>query len=72
MWVCEFCFETSHANILPSGWDLVWQSAVCPICQKRVDRDGGYHRVKGGAYAGYRNDPRVGVVRVRAEERVYA
>ncbi len=59
-WVCEFCFKQSNHNILPSGWDLVWQSAVCPNCQKRVANDGGYFVVKGGAYAGTRRDPRIG------------
>ena len=57
-WVCEFCFRTSAAAQLPRDWLLVWQSAVCPHCQPRVQRDGGYAVVKGGAYAGARPDPR--------------
>ena len=58
-WVCEFCFKQSNHFMLPAGWDLVWQSAVCPDCQNRVANDGGYFVVKGGAYAGTRRDPRV-------------
>jgi len=51
-WVCEFCFRTSTAGkSLPADWVLVWQSAVCPECQKRVAQDGGYGVVKGMAYA---------------------
>ena len=57
-WVCEFCFRHSNRNQLPPGWDLVWQSAVCPRCQKQVTRDGSYAIVKGGAYAKGRSDPR--------------
>ena len=58
VWVCEFCFKQSNDNILPIGWDIVWQVAVCPDCQKRVAKDGGYLMVKGGAYAGDIPDPR--------------
>jgi hypothetical protein len=57
-WVCEFCFRTVVTNVLPDSWKLVWQSAVCPKCQPKVERDGGYEVVCGGAYAGQRKDPR--------------
>lgn len=57
-WVCEFCYRIFKGEILADGWDLIWQSAVCPDCQKRVQEDGGYHVVKGGAYAGRKRDPR--------------
>ncbi len=58
-WVCEFCFKSYFGNPLPDDWDLVWQSAVCPKCQCRVARDGGYGKVRGGAYAPFwRRDPR--------------
>jgi hypothetical protein len=57
-WVCEFCFKQSNHHRLPEKWELVWQSAVCPDCQKRVEKDGGYAVVKGGAYAKGKIDPR--------------
>lgn len=60
-WVCEFCFKQTNRNQLPADWDWVWQSAVCPGCRERVQRDGGYNVVKGGAYAGGRTDPRAAV-----------
>jgi len=50
-WICEFCFKKSYQRFLPDGWEWVWQSAVCPSCRKRVEKDGGYNVVKGGAYA---------------------
>jgi len=57
-WICEFCFKKSYQNILPRKWDWAWQSAVCPSCRERVQKDGGYHIVKGGAYANGKPDPR--------------
>lgn len=57
--VCEFCF-TKVLGSLPDGWDLVYQSAVCVPCQERVELDGGYGVVCGGAYAGDTPDPRTG------------
>lgn len=56
-WICEFCFKRIYVNFLPTDWDLVWQSAVCPECQEKVRNDGGYGIVKGGAYATSK-DPR--------------
>lgn len=49
--ICEFCYRQHHETEWPAGWDLVWQSAVCPECQRRVAADGGYGVVKGGSYA---------------------
>ena len=57
-WVCEFCFACLLDGDLPSDWDLVWQSAICPSCQKKVSDDGGIFKVKGGAYSDGRRDPR--------------
>lgn len=57
-WVCEFCFACLMDGDLPKDWDLVFLSAVCPSCQKKVKRDGGYGIVKGGAYSDGRRDPR--------------
>jgi hypothetical protein len=37
-WVCEFCFRTNNREVLPQGWDWVWQSAVCPKCKRKVAR----------------------------------
>lgn len=50
-WICEFCYMRAYTNLLPASWDLVFQSAVCSDCAKRVARDGGYHIVTGGTYA---------------------
>ncbi|HEY3315211.1 MAG TPA: DUF5131 family protein, partial [Bacillota bacterium] len=50
-WLCEFCYKTHYGPRLPADWDLVWQSAVCPECQEKVKRDGGYGKVFCGAYA---------------------
>ena len=57
-WICEFCFRTSNESQLPASWDWVWQSAVCPQCQRLVALEGGYGVVKGGAYAYGKPDPR--------------
>ncbi len=56
-WICEFCYTQRYTDILPRAWDLVWQSAVCPVCRCRVAKNGGYYVVKGGAYA-LGKDPR--------------
>lgn len=58
MWICFFCFTYAQYRNLPDDWDLVWQSAVCPECQKRVQADGGYAVVVGGAYSDGKPDPR--------------
>lgn len=57
-WVCEFCFACLLEGDLPTDWDLVFLSAVCPSCQKKVAQDGGYHSVPGGSYSDGRKDPR--------------
>ena len=57
-WVCEFCFACLLEGNLPDDWDLVFQSAICPSCQKKVAQDGGYHNVPGGSYSDERRDPR--------------
>ncbi|HVU26523.1 MAG TPA: hypothetical protein VHG71_02165 [Verrucomicrobiae bacterium] len=58
IWICEFCFRTTSTPSLPSDWDFIFQSAVCPDCKPKVETGGGYHVVKGGAFAGRRKDPR--------------
>lgn len=50
-WICEFCYERAYTSTLPASWDLIWQSAVCHDCRTRVEQDGGYSIVVGGAYA---------------------
>lgn len=50
-WLCEFCYMRAYTDRLPLSWEWVWQSAVCPDCATRVQGDGGYAVVKGGAYA---------------------
>jgi len=59
-WICEFCYATPPINLdgrLPGDWALVWQCAICPPCQKRLERDGRLE-MKCGAYATI-PDPRV-------------
>lgn len=50
-WICEFCFKVYDGDRLPDDWDFIFQSAVCPECKPKVQVDGGYQVVKGGAYA---------------------
>jgi hypothetical protein len=50
-WICEFCFKMLTCDRLPDSWDRALQSSICPECQPRVERDGGYAVVPGGAYA---------------------
>ena len=50
-WICEFCYTRAYVDHLPESWQLVFQSAVCIDCAKRVANDGGFSVVKGGAYA---------------------
>lgn len=57
-WICEFCYARYFGDVLPPEWDWIYQSAVCPVCRVRVQQDGGYHVVVGGAYAGDEPDPR--------------
>lgn len=58
-WVCEACYRTSNATILPTGWELVWQSAICPKCAREATITKiGFANLRGGQYAGRRRDPR--------------
>jgi hypothetical protein len=50
-WICEFCYAMLFDDQLPESWEWIWQSAVCPECRERVERDGGYFVVVAGAYA---------------------
>src|ERR1035437_1558016 len=58
--ICEFCYKElpAGAHAEAHGWNLVFQSFVCPECFRRVSVDGGFAVVKGGAYAS-RPDPRL-------------
>lgn len=47
--ICGYCGLVVEGD-LPSDWDLVLQTPVCPDCQFRVSGDGGYTVVKLGAY----------------------
>lgn len=53
---CGFCYRPHIGTNLPPTWDIVWQTPVCPACQKRVAEDGGYEVVKLGTYAAERTD----------------
>ena len=55
-WICEFCYKPVQGD-LPKEWEFVFQSAVCPDCKIKVEKDGGYWVVKGGSYS-YCKDPR--------------
>lgn len=68
-WTCEFCHAVLLSGNLPTQWDLVFQSAVCPSCRARVEKDGGYAVVKGGAYSEGRPDPR-GLVQLEVADLV--
>ncbi len=58
-WQCAFCHEIYYGNPLSEKWDRVWQHNVCPECQIRVEKDGGYAVVKCGAYVIERLDRKV-------------
>ena len=58
-WVCELCHRQSNRKTLPDGWDLCWQSAICPSCQRKAIRDGiALPNCMGGQYANGKPDPR--------------
>jgi len=38
-WICELCYRVSDAQYLPSTWEIVHQSIICPTCGKRVRQD---------------------------------
>ena len=58
-WVCELCFKQCNRHKLPDAWWWTFQSAICPACQKQMDRDGkDLPNLRGGCYAGKRKDPR--------------
>jgi hypothetical protein len=58
-WVCELCHRQSNRKTLPAGWDLCWQSAICPACQRKAIRDGiALPNCRGGQYAKGKPDPR--------------
>ena len=57
MSICELCHRTKPKDDL--GWDLIWQSYICPDCQLKTKRDKlAITDVKGGHYAEGRPDPR--------------
>jgi len=59
MGVCELCFRKAPEGDLPADWDIIWQSLVCPECQKRAKQEGkDIPHMKGGCYADGRPDPR--------------
>jgi hypothetical protein len=31
-WICEICYRALPLIDLPTDWDLVFQSAICPKC----------------------------------------
>lgn len=47
---CGYCYKEVEGD-LPSDWDLVLQTPVCPDCQYQVSWNGGYSVVKLGAFA---------------------
>jgi len=58
-WTCEFCYTQSFNYILPSGWQFIWESAICPDCYKIVAKmDNWINKVNGGAFSGGMPDPR--------------
>lgn len=58
-WVCEACYRTTPRKTLPPTWKLVAMSAICPECLRRSEELYiGYANLKGGQWAGKRQDPR--------------
>lgn len=56
---CEACY-TQAPNPVPVTWELVFQSLVCPDCQKRAKAEGvAWGHLKGGQYANGKPDPRM-------------
>lgn len=64
-WKCKFCYRMEYVTQIPPDWDLLptqfgrWTPAasafygnvpICPDCQTKVARDGGFSAVKAGAY----------------------
>ena len=35
-WLCEICYRALPNMTLPADWELVFQSAICPDCQKHA------------------------------------
>ncbi len=55
--VCELCHRSKPKDDL--GWDIIFQSYVCPDCQLKAKRDKlVLSDVRGGHYAEGRPDPR--------------
>ena len=56
-WICEFCYKPCAGN-LPSDWEFIFQSAICPDCIIRAKSESKLlTEIKGGEYA-YISDPR--------------
>lgn len=57
---CEYCFRQTD-DPERDGWDLIYQSYLCPACIEMAIQDEGKHwlfQTKGGVYAFGRIDPR--------------
>lgn len=55
--VCELCYQPKPNDDL--GWDLIFQSFVCPGCQLKMKRDNlTASNARGGQYAEGKRDPR--------------
>jgi hypothetical protein len=58
-WVCEMCFKKTNRKILPVGWDLIWQSAICPACLVKLSKIPNWQAtVPGGYFSKGKKDPR--------------
>lgn len=56
---CEACY-TQAPNPVPVTWELIYQSLVCPDCQRRAKAEMiGLANLRGGQYANGKPDPRM-------------
>ena len=56
-WICELCYKPAVGD-LPSDWELIWGSAICPDCIfKNQDSGLSISDTKCGCYS-YMPDPR--------------
>jgi predicted amidophosphoribosyltransferase len=60
--ICELCYTEAPIKDgkVTENWDLVFQSFICPNCQKKAEAEGKplAHCV-GGCYANGKPDPRL-------------
>jgi hypothetical protein len=60
--MCELCYRQQPLDggtHIPATWDIVFQSPICPDCQRRAEADGkAIAHLTCGCYSGGKPDPR--------------